>query len=106
LTYTATAEAGEPPSGATVQVLPSNTFDPANVTIAPGESVTWVWAEGSGLHNVLPDDQEPASSGALAEGPKTYTYTFNSPGTYRYYCLAHGSRGGVGMSGTVVVQTN
>jgi plastocyanin len=52
------------------------------------------------------DDEEPASSGVLAAGPKTYTYTFNAAGTYRYYCVAHGSRGGVGMSGTVVVQTN
>lgn len=106
LTYTATAEPAEPPGGATVQVLPSNTFSPAAVTIAPGESVTWVWAEGSGLHNVLPDVQEPAPSGPLAAGPRTYTYTFDTPGTYRYYCLSHGNRGGVGMSGTVVVQVN
>jgi plastocyanin len=106
LTYTAIAEPDEPPGGVTVQVLPSNTFNPATVTISPGQSVTWEWAEGSGLHNVVADDEEPASSGVLAEGPKTYTYTFNAAGTFRYYCVAHGSRGGVGMSGTVVVQTN
>jgi plastocyanin len=56
------------------------------------------------LHNVLPDAQEPEPSGPLSAGPKTYTYTFTTAGTYRYYCLAHGDPGGVGMSGTVVVQ--
>jgi plastocyanin len=104
LTYTATAEADEPPPGVTVQVLPNNTFDPAIVTVVPGGTVTWVWPEGSGLHNVLPDAQEPEPSGPLSAGPKTYTYTFTTAGTYRYYCLAHGDPGGVGMSGTVVVQ--
>jgi len=106
LTYTATAESDEPPGGVTVQVLPNNTFDPATVTIPPGQSVTWEWAQGSGLHNVVPDADEPATSGVLAAGPKTYTYTFDAPGTYRYYCAAHGGPGGVGMSGTVVVQIN
>lgn len=106
LTYTAIALPDEPPGGVTVQVLPNNTFSPATVTISPGQSVTWEWAEGSGFHNVVPDDEEPASSGVLSEGPKTYTYIFNAPGTYRYYCVAHGSLGGVGMSGNVVVQTN
>jgi plastocyanin len=106
LSYTATAEPDEPPGGVTVLVLATNTFSPATVTIAPGQSVTWEWAEGSGMHNVVPDDQEPAPSGVLAEGPKTYAYTFDAPGTYRYYCVAHGNRGGVGMAGTVVVQAN
>ena len=106
LSYTATAESAEPPAGATVQVLANNTFSPATVTVVPGGSVTWEWGEGVGQHNVLPDAQEPAGSGILRDGPFTYTYTFNSPGTYRYYCLAHGGRGGVGMSGIVVVRVN
>ncbi len=108
LTYSATAESGEPPpppTGVTVDVRADNTFSPATVTIAPGESVTWEWAEGVGRHNVVPDAEEPASSGILRDGPFTYTHTFNTPGTYRYYCAAHGAPGGVGMSGIVVVQT-
>jgi plastocyanin len=107
LTYTATATPDEPPPpppGVTVQVLPNNTFDPATLTISPGQSVTWEWEDGSGRHNVTPDDEEPAASGPLVEGPFTFTHTFDTPGTYRYYCLAHGGPGGVGMSGTVVVQ--
>jgi len=104
LSYTAIADNDDQPPGVTVQVLPNNTFSPATVNVAPGGSVTWVWEAGSGLHNVTPDAGEPVGSGVLAAGPKTYTYTFETPGIYRYYCVAHGSRGGIGMSGTVVVQ--
>jgi plastocyanin len=108
LTYTATAEEAEPPPppGATVQVLSSNVFNPSLVTITAGQSVTWVWSEGSGLHNVVPDGEEPVSSGQLQEGPSTYRYTFQEPGRYRYYCSEHGAQGGVGMSGEVFVQGN
>jgi plastocyanin len=108
LTYTATAEegGGPPPPGATVQVLNTNVFNPAIVTIRAGESVTWVWSEGSGSHNVEPDGDEPPSSGPLQEGPATYTHTFQEPGRYRYYCTEHGGPGGVGMSGEVLVQSN
>jgi plastocyanin len=108
LTYTATAEEEEPPPppGATVQVLSGNVFSPVIVTITAGQSVTWVWPEGSGFHNVEPDGEEPPSSGPLEEGPNTYTHTFQVPGRYRYYCTEHGGPGGVGMSGEVFVQTN
>jgi plastocyanin len=85
-------------------VRADNTFSPASVTIGPGESVAWEWAEGVGRHNVVPDAGEPPSSGVLRDGPFTYTHTFNTPGTYRYYCAAHGAPGGVGMSGIVVVE--
>jgi len=53
---------------------------------------------------VSPDDAEPPSSGVLRDGPFTYTHVFTTPGTYRYYCAAHGAPSGVGMSGIVVVQ--
>jgi plastocyanin len=109
LTYTATAEPSEPPPpppGATVQVQSGNVFNPAIVTIREGQSVTWVWPEGSGLHNVVPDGEEPPTSGAPQEGPNTYTHTFQAPGRYRYHCSVHGAAGGVGMSGEVLVQAN
>lgn len=108
LTYTATAEEDTPPPppGATVLVLSGNLFDPAIVTIRTGETVTWVWPEGSGVHNVVPDGVEPPSSGPLQEGPATYAHTFQVPGRYRYYCEAHGGSGGVGMSGEVFVLSN
>jgi len=106
-TATATEDDGGG-GGATVQVLtegPGGTrFEPADVTIFVGETVTWEWAPTAIDHNVVPDDGiTPASSGALASAPKTYSYTFNDLGPFAYYCENHGGPGGIGMSGTVTV---
>ena len=108
LTYTATATTGTgPPPGPTVQVLGpdgGNRFEPADITITAGQTVTWVWPAGSIDHNVWPDDNlHPSRSGAPADGPETYFYRFDEVGTFRYFCQVHGGLGGVGMSGRVVV---
>jgi plastocyanin len=106
LTFNATASAPAP-VGATVQVLTTggNRFDPSSVTIPAHTKVVWNWPSGSLGHNVVPDGGTmPASSGGLANGPHQYSFTFDVPGTYRYFCQAHGGPGGIGMSGTVTVQ--
>ncbi|HEX8744902.1 MAG TPA: plastocyanin/azurin family copper-binding protein [Thermoleophilaceae bacterium] len=94
------------PAGAadqTVHATPSNTFTPATVTIGVGESVTWV--NDGGFHNVKFDDGSFEQPGEPAfnwsTDPKR---TFSAPGSFRYFCEQHGSAGGGGMSGTVVVQ--
>ena len=110
LSYAATAEdaggGGPPPEPVTVSVGATNTFTPALVHVQLGQAVSWVWAEGANGHNVTPDDGEtpgPENGTALFNAPHSYTYTFSHVGTFRYYCLAHGAPGGVGMSGIVVV---
>ena len=35
--------------------------------------------------------------------PKTFSHSFNTPGTYLYFCSVHGSPT-TGMRGTIVVQ--
>ena len=66
--------------------------------------MTWNWAATTTLsHNVTPDATEPFQNGVPAPGPQTYDYTFNTPGTYVYFCEIHGLPGGIGMSGTVTV---
>jgi len=106
VTFTATAT-GSGQGATTIQVLGpagGNRFSPANVTVLLGTPVTWEWPDGSVGHNVVPDDgTTPPTSGPLASGPYTYTYTFNVPGTYHFHCQAHGASGGIGMSGTVTV---
>jgi plastocyanin len=111
VTFTATAEEDQepppPPADVTVQVLGpagGNRFDPTDVTIQAGQTVAWVWPQGSLGHNVAPDGTEPQPSGALSNGPREYRYTFDAPGTYNYFCNNHGSPGGVGMSGTIIVE--
>ena len=91
----------------TIQVLgPSggNRFSPTQVTIQAGQTVGWVWPSGSLDHNVEPDGTQPVSSGALADGPKEYRFTFTTAGTYDFFCANHGGPGGAGMSGRVIVQ--
>lgn len=102
LSYTATAQAL--PTMVTVQVV-NNLFQPANVTIATGGTVTWNWAVTTTIaHNVSPDVTEPVRSGNPVPGPTSYQFTFNTPGTYQYFCEVHGAPGLVGMSGTIIVQ--
>jgi plastocyanin len=105
LAYTAIATPGSGQTGPTIQVL-NIEFDPAVVTVNVGETVTWVWASGSiGPHNVQPDDGvTPGRSGNVEFGPKTYSFTFNQIGDFRYYCQSHGGPNGVNMSGRVIVQ--
>jgi plastocyanin len=82
----------------------ANRFDPAEITIAVGDTVNWVWPEGSEGHNVVPDDGDtPPQSGPLGDFPKFHSFRFATPGVYHYHCMAHGATGGVGMSGTVTV---
>ena len=96
-------------------------FEPATITIAPGDRVTWVMVSGA-PHNVQFDaDSVPAAAkarlaanmpDALSElmGPmlmndnETYTVSFAGipAGTYKYVCTPHVA---MGMTGTIVVRS-
>jgi plastocyanin len=102
LTFNATA-ANPPPPGTTISVI-NNAFNPSSLTVPRGTTVTWSWASAAVQHNVVPDATEPVTSGGFANGPHTYQYRFDNPGTFRYYCANHGGPGGFGMSGTITVQ--
>lgn len=87
----------------TVTTTPANTFSAKHVGVNVGEMVTW--NNGGGVHNVHFDDNSfdmPASPSGAAWSVQR---TFNTPGTYRYYCELHGGPNGAGMSGTVAVNT-
>ena len=103
-TSTATANAG----GATVMVV-NNQFQPASLPVAAGTTVSFVWGTGSIGHNIVPEPPATIPTDpTVVSAPHTYTVTFNTPGTYRYYCSQHGAAGtgGIptGMSGSIVVQ--
>jgi plastocyanin len=110
VSFTATAEdvspPPPPPPPATIQVLGpdgGNRFEPTQVTIQVGQAVEWVWPAGTLDHNVVPDEEDPTTSGPPADGPTEYSFTFTTAGTYDFYCITHGGPGGFGMSGTVIV---
>jgi halocyanin-like protein len=89
-------------------------FDPSVLRVTTGTTVTWDWNGLGTVHNVvsaaedpLADDSEievgdgPLNSGSVKGGSDaTYEYTFESTGTYRYYCQPHYS---MGARGVVVV---
>ena len=103
VTFSATATEQPPPStDANVAVI-NNSFSPASLTISAGTTVVWTWNPSAQNHNVAPAASEPARSGNPVNGPHTYQYTFNTPGTFVYFCEVHGSPAG-GMRGTIIVQ--
>jgi plastocyanin len=71
-------------------------FSPASVTVKVGDTVTWT-NQDSASHTVALDDKS-ASSSSLAKGA-SFSFTFNTAGTFTYHCGFHSS-----MTGTVVVQ--
>ena len=76
-------------------------FTPAILTITAGDAVRWTNVLGD--HNVVADDNS-FTSGPVAPAPWEYTYVFTAAGTNPYYCQLHGGPGGIGMSGTIIVQ--
>lgn len=80
-------------------------FGPPAILVDPGTTVQWEWTGEGGSHNVVhePDseDGERAFESELmdAEGD-TFEHTFESEGTFRYYCAPHRT---IGMKGVVAV---
>jgi plastocyanin len=76
-------------------------FSPATIIVPQGDSVSWT--NNGGFHDVTFEDglfkQPPVPSTAIW----TVTRTFDTAGTFRYYCSVHQS---LGMTGTVVVEAS
>ena len=76
-------------------------FIPATVTISAGSSVTWTNSDS--MDHTVTSDTGVFDSGAISAAEiygtgGSFTYTFNTQGTYPYHCAFHPS-----MTGTVVV---
>ncbi|MFC4449713.1 plastocyanin/azurin family copper-binding protein [Halorussus aquaticus] len=112
---TASAESQETTSGGggggteEVVVGPGGSlvFEPAELTIAPGTTVKWVWESDN--HNVVPESQPDGANWEGTDGGASKTYntgheyshTFETTGTYEYFCQPHKT---AGMVGTITVQ--
>ena len=87
----------------TVTIGPSLSFNPATVTVAPGETVTWTWAASG--HSTTSDattGPEVWNSGIQDVG-FSFSHVFTTNGTFPYYCKAHSFPGGTFMNGVVQV---
>jgi len=96
-----------------VEMTNTLTFTPDTVTIRVGQTVRW---ENTSLlmHTVtadpgeatmagsvtLPANAEPFDSGNM-DPEETFQHTFDTPGTYTYFCIPHEA---AKMRGTIIVE--
>jgi plastocyanin len=92
-----TAGPGTTGAGNAVQVIMKDrAFDPKEVTIKAGDTVTWV-NEDPTDHDVVANNGEFKSE--LFDQGGTFSFTFATAGTYPYFCSIHPD-----MTGTVIVE--
>lgn len=76
-------------------------FDPSTLTIQTGDTVKFV-ANQLAPHNVVFEDSSVEShTQLLFSKGDSYETTFDTPGTYTYYCEPHR---GAGMVATIIVE--
>ena len=109
-----TTESETRAAGETVR-LEAIAFQPAELTIKAGTTVTWVNEDEGVAHTATsgtpkkegipgqtddtPGKPDGVFEGSFEEAGDTYEFTFEKPGTYRYFCEIHAP-----MTGTVVVE--
>jgi plastocyanin len=74
----------------------NNFFSPADLSVAPGTTVTWTWAAGAVEHNVTFEDGAHSATQSSGSFPRT----FSAAGTFPYHCTIHGA---TAMHGSVTV---
>lgn len=76
-------------------------FVPATVTIQAGDTVNWVWqANGHSTTSGTNCTSNGLWDSGIQNAPFEFSFTFDNPGTYPYFCIPHCT---IGMVGTVVV---
>lgn len=73
-------------------------FRPENITVTVGTRIDWINV-GKKKHTVT---NETLFDNDLLVG-QTFSFTFDKPGTYQYYCVIHSESPTDGMVGTVTV---
>ena len=99
--------------GNTVNMSDSLKFDPTDLTISKGETVTWQ-NTGATVHTATGDPSKASTPAdvSVPSGAKvwdsgdvqpggSFSHTFDTAGTYKYVCVPHES---AGMVGTITVK--
>lgn len=88
--------------------IADKTFDPADVSIHVGDTVTWTVTKsinephtvtsgtpnGTGNGAVFDSSKEDSGLTKLMDNGGTYSFTFNSAGTFDYFCTVHPAMAG------------
>jgi plastocyanin len=88
---------GEDGGGGAEVSLEGIQFNPEEVTVKVGDSVTWTNNDSVG-HDVTGDDFRSGDAGGMQNGD-TFEQTFDEAGSFDYVCTVHS-----GTEGTVVVE--
>ncbi len=80
------AQQGAPVTGVTRMNIQNMAFMSSNIQVKVGTTVTWT-NQDSVPHSVT-FKNGMKDSGLLYQG-QSFSYTFNTPGTYQYYCTVH-----------------
>ena len=76
-----------------------NEFEPDELTVAVGDTVTWTWENTQVPHNVH-SDEGGFTSETTADSGTTFEHTFQEAGTFGYICQVHPTE----MTGTITVE--
>ena len=80
-------------SGGQACVTANNCFDPSNVQVAPGDTVTWTNSD-TASHTVTSGNPNDNTTGTvfdsgLVKAGSTFAFKFANAGTYNYFCQVH-----------------
>jgi plastocyanin len=93
------AVAAANPTKSEAQITIDNfSFSPPQITVAVGTRVTWTNRDDI-PHTVVDSDDPRAMKSEPLDTGEDFAFTFDKPGTYRYFCSLHPH-----MQGMVVVQ--
>jgi plastocyanin len=73
-------------------------FKPSPLIVTPGTKVTWTNTDDE-PHTVVSADGGKTFKSAALDTDDKFSFTFDKPGTYKYFCSIHSY-----MSGTIVVK--
>lgn len=77
--------------------IQGSSFSPSTITVAKGDTVTWV-NNDTYTHHVASDTAGAFDLGDQSNGASS-SHTFDKTGTFKYHCTIHTS-----MKGTVIVK--
>ncbi len=87
---------------------PSHEFGDCPTTISAGDSVTWIYPDGSRVHTTTACGAScdsptgtPSWDSGFMYGGDTFTWKFDTPGAFLYYCSLHP----IAMRGTIIVES-
>jgi plastocyanin len=73
-------------------------FGPIALTIPVGTTVTWTNRDDI-PHNTVSNDDSKTFKSKVLDTDEKFSFTFNKPGTYPYFCSIHPK-----MTGKIIVQ--